>query len=112
MQTFKDVQSTERFSVEKMQKIALFESRNFFCDVYCLSPGQTQKPHKHLHEDKIYLVLQGSGSVLIEDDERPVQEDDICFAPAGSIHGVRNNSDKGLKLLVFMTPNPNYSQSR
>jgi hypothetical protein len=36
-----------RFDATKMQKINLFETPRFFCDIYCLEPGQTQKPHRH-----------------------------------------------------------------
>jgi len=36
-----------RFDAAKMQKLNLFETPRFFCDVYCLLPGQGQKPHAH-----------------------------------------------------------------
>ncbi|MEK7829641.1 MAG: cupin domain-containing protein, partial [Acidobacteriota bacterium] len=39
----RDVFAAAQFSPDKMQKINLFETRNFFCDVYCLEPGQEQK---------------------------------------------------------------------
>ena len=31
------------FSPEKMKKISLFDTDKFFCDIYCLEPGQFQK---------------------------------------------------------------------
>ncbi|TDI94531.1 MAG: cupin domain-containing protein, partial [Caldithrix sp.] len=40
MSYFKNIPSRVRFSIEKMQKVNLFETRNFFCDIYCLEPGQ------------------------------------------------------------------------
>lgn len=36
-----------RFDAAKMQKVNLFETGRFFLDVYCLEPGQSQKPHVH-----------------------------------------------------------------
>ena len=35
------------FAAEKMRKHNLFQTERFFLDVYCLRPGQSQKPHAH-----------------------------------------------------------------
>ena len=103
----KDVFAAARFSPEKMQKVNLFETGNFFCDVYCLEPGQEQKVHAHKVEDKLYFVLEGRGRFTVGEESREYGKDQLVFAPAGSEHGVRNTSDARLTLLVFMTPNPN-----
>ena len=50
-----------RFAPEKLQKLNLFETDGFFCDVYCLEPGQEQKAHAHAGSDKLYAVLEGLG---------------------------------------------------
>lgn len=105
---FKDVFAMRRFEPEKMQKINLFETRNFFCDLYCLEPGQEQKVHAHKDEDKIYYVLEGSGSFVVGEETQALVADQIVFAPAGQPHGVKNTSIERLTLLVFMTPNPNF----
>ena len=104
----KDVLAAAQFSPDKMQKINLFETANFFCDVYCLEPGQEQKVHAHKAEDKLYFVLGGSGTFTVDDEAEELGERQIIFAPAGSNHGVKNTSDGRLTLLVFMTPNPNF----
>jgi quercetin dioxygenase-like cupin family protein len=104
----KDVFAATDFSAEKMRKINLFETKNFFCDVYCLEPGQEQKVHAHAVEDKIYYVLAGRGSFVVGDETQELPEGRIVMAPAGAPHGVKNSGDHRLTLLVFMTPNPNF----
>lgn len=104
----KDVFEAARFNPEKMAKINLFETKNFFCDVYCLEPGQEQKVHAHENEDKLYYVLSGRGEFVVGDETSELPEHKIVFAPAGEVHGVRNTSGERLTLLVFMTPNPNF----
>lgn len=104
----KDVFAVSEFSSEKMRKINLYETRNFFCDIYCLEPGQEQKVHAHQDEDKIYYVLNGRGSFTVGGETQELSENRIVMAPAGAPHGVRNSSDQRLTLLVFMTPNPNF----
>ena len=107
MSYFKNIQSQLRFSAEKMQKSNLFETGNFFCDLYCLEPGQVQKTHTHAGADKIYFVLDGHGTIQIGDEEKIVEQNEICLAESGLIHGVKNTSNERLTLLVFMAPNPN-----
>ncbi|MFN0086679.1 MAG: cupin domain-containing protein [Blastocatellia bacterium] len=106
----KAVLAAARFSPEKMRKINLFETDNFFCDVYCLEPGQEQKVHAHKVEDKLYYVLDGAGLFIVDEEERELGREQLILAPAGSEHGVRNTSGERLTLLVFMTPNPNRSR--
>ena len=37
----------QAFSDDKLKKHNLFQTARFFLDVYCLKPGQSQKPHAH-----------------------------------------------------------------
>lgn len=102
-----EVLSKKTFSTEKMQKVNLFETENMFCDLYCLLPGQVQKPHRHHGADKIYQVLEGSGTFQIGAEEKLLEQGMIVLAPSDVDHGVRNTSRANLCLLVFMAPNPN-----
>lgn len=108
--TPKDVLAAARFAPEKMQKANLYETPNFFCDVYGLEPGQEQKPHTHDDADKIYYVLEGCGLFLVGTEEQELTQHKIVLAPAGAPHGVRNTSEARLTLLVFMSPHPNFKK--
>jgi len=103
----KNLKIERRFSPDKMEKVNLFETERMFTDIYCLEPGQEQKRHAHRDADKIYVVLEGTGRFHIGDDERDLGPDEIVIAPADVEHGVRNESQNPLVLLVFMAPNPN-----
>jgi len=104
----KEVMKERRFSVDKMQKVNLFDTKNMFCDVYCLNPGQQQKVHAHANEDKIYYVLEGTGRFILGEQEKTMIAGEIMLAASGQDHGVVNDSDDKLSVLVFMAPNPNY----
>ena len=95
-----------RFSDDKMQKIPLFDSAKYFCDLYCLKPGQDQRIHSHPESDKIYFVLRGKGTFDIAGEEQELGPDEIVVARPGEAHGVRNAASDDLVLLVFMTPRP------
>lgn len=103
----KSIRAAARFAPEKMAKVNLFETERMFCDVYGLEPGQEQRPHAHQGADKIYVVLAGTGTFRVGDEERELGPETVVMAPSGVAHGVRNTSAERLTLLVFMAPNPN-----
>jgi len=103
---FFETAAVARFSDDKMQKVNLYESPRMFCDVYCLQPGQSQKPHDHAGEDKVYHCLAGQVIAQIGEEEREIGPGETAIAPAGVVHGVRNESSANATLLVFMAPHP------
>ncbi len=98
--------SVRRFDAAKMQKLNLFETERFFCDVYCLEPGQAQKAHRHEGSDKLYAVLEGSVVVQVGGEEQELHQGETALAPAGSEHGIVNRSQARAAVLVFMAPHP------
>ena len=102
----KNIHGLTRFSDEKMQKIPLFDSEKYFCDLYCLKPGQDQRIHSHAESDKIYFVLSGKGLFHIAGEEKELGEGEMVIARPAQTHGVRNASVEDLVILVFMTPRP------
>ena len=70
----------QRFDADRMVKVPIVDSPFFFCDVYCLEPGQEQPVHEHADSDKLYYVLEGQATVTIGDATHQ--------APAGT-SGVR-----------------------
>src|SRR2546429_8833920 len=71
------------FDPAKMQKINLFETPRFFCDIYCLEPGQAQKPHRHEGADKVYAVLEGRGRAPGGAEQATLAVGDAVLGPAG-----------------------------
>jgi quercetin dioxygenase-like cupin family protein len=102
----RNIRDLIHFSEEKMQKLPMFESAKYFCDLYCLRPGQDQRIHSHAESDKIYFVLRGKGLFHIAGEEKELAEGESVIARPGQDHGVKNSSVEDLILLVFMTPRP------
>jgi quercetin dioxygenase-like cupin family protein len=97
------------FSAEKLRKHNLFQSERFFLDVYCLEPGQGQKPHRHASSDKVYVVLEGRCRFRVGAEEALHGPGAALFAPAGVEHGVTNEGPDKARLLVLMTPPPEHA---
>jgi mannose-6-phosphate isomerase-like protein (cupin superfamily) len=94
------------FSEEKMKKNVLFDSPHLFYDAYCLLPGQSQKIHAHEGSDKVYYVLRGTGRFTVGEEERDLGAGNAVIARAGDPHGVRNETQEDLVILVTMAPRP------
>ena len=102
----RSLEESVAFSEEKMQKNALFDSPHLFYDAYCLLPGQSQRVHAHEGSDKVYFVLRGTGRFTVGEEERNLGEGHAVIARAGDPHGVSNETDENLVLLVTMAPRP------
>jgi quercetin dioxygenase-like cupin family protein len=102
-----EVLKQRAFLAEKMQKINLVETAHFFCDIYCLCPGQSQKLHQHEEADKIYYVLEGEVEVQVGEEKQVCRAGQLVLAPAGKLHGVHNGGQGNATLLALMAPNPN-----
>jgi mannose-6-phosphate isomerase-like protein (cupin superfamily) len=91
---------------ERMAKIALATTARAQLDLYCLAPGQEQKPHSHADQDKIYFVLEGSGRAVVGGREEKLEPGEAVVAPAGVDHGLANVGTTPLLALVVVTPPP------
>ncbi len=91
---------------EKFYKTTLWQGDNMMVGLNCLQPGQTQKIHAHDGADKFYFVLEGSGQFTVGDVERNADTGSIVIAPAGIPHGVTNEGNERLSLLVTIAPPP------
>jgi mannose-6-phosphate isomerase-like protein (cupin superfamily) len=97
---------TRRFDPGKLQKLNVAQTGRFFLDVYCLMPGQAQKPHRHEGSDKVYAVLEGRVTVQIGQESAELGPGQAVLAAAGVDHGVTNSGPDNAALLVMMTPPP------
>jgi quercetin dioxygenase-like cupin family protein len=94
------------FQADRMAKIALATTDRAQLDLYCLEPGQSQKAHTHAEQDKIYVVLEGRGRFSLDGAEATLEAGEAVVAPAGAAHGVVNDSDARLLILVVVSPPP------
>ena len=90
----------------KFYKTTLFRGDSLLLGINCLEPGQAQKPHDHANQDKFYYVIEGSGRFQLGDQHVTAAAGEVIWAPAGLIHGVENEGENRLTLLVGIAPAP------
>jgi mannose-6-phosphate isomerase-like protein (cupin superfamily) len=57
--------------------------------------------HKHGENEELYIILEGSGIMTVDDREREVKKGDMIVNKPQQSHGLSNNSQEDLKILVF-----------
>ena len=106
MQTFADYRDYVGALPHKQFKSTIFRSDRMMLGLNCLSPGQEQPLHDHAGQDKFYFVVEGEGRFTIGSETRVAGQGQAVWAPAGTSHGVRNDSSTRLVVLVGIAPFP------
>src|SRR4029450_11970714 len=66
---------------DKRAKIALATTPRAQLDLYCVAPGQEQKPHTHGDQDKFYVVLEGRGRFRLGSADHALEAGDALGPP-------------------------------
>ena len=90
----------------RMGKTTVFESPNMLVGLNAFEPGQAHALHSHPGMDKLYLVVEGEGTFLLDGRELPMRSGDVLIAPQGVPHGVRNGGPARLLVLAVLAPFP------
>ncbi|MDY6989300.1 MAG: cupin domain-containing protein [Thermodesulfobacteriota bacterium] len=72
---------------------------NFFHDDV-LKPGVSVGIHHHQDDEEYYYVVSGNGIMTLDGEEFEVGPGDIAAVYAGGSHGLRNHTDRDLRILV------------
>lgn len=91
---------------DKFFKATLFRGDALLLGLNCLESGQVQAAHTHTDQDKFYYVIEGEGRFQIGEEFAVAGEGQVVWAPKGIVHGVSNEGEERLTLLVGIAPAP------
>ncbi len=100
------LQEKTAFQPGKMAKVDLVKSAHLMSGLNCFEPGQEQKVHAHGGADKLYYVVEGSGEFEVGDEKKTLSQGDLIYVAEDIPHGVVNNSNERLVVLIVIAPNP------
>jgi quercetin dioxygenase-like cupin family protein len=107
MSYFHDHRAYVGANLERFFKSTIVQSPRMLVGMDCLEPGQAQPPHKHAGRDKFYFVISGQGLFTIGETSQACGPGMLVWAPADTPHGVINDGDQRLVMLIGMAPEPN-----
>lgn len=103
-----EILKMSKFQTDKMAKVDVVKSGHLLCGLNCFEPGQEHKTHTHPGSDKMYYVLEGEGTFLVDGEEKKLISGSLLHIPDGVPHGVSNQGVERLSILVVMAPNPHH----
>lgn len=74
---------------------------NFQMRLFEVAPGGGTPLHEHPWEHEIF-VLRGSGKVLLERGEKPIEEGFFLYIPAGTMHSFVNAGTETFQFLCMV----------
>jgi mannose-6-phosphate isomerase-like protein (cupin superfamily) len=89
-----------------MGKTTVAQGDYLFAGLNSFEPGQQHAPHAHEGQDKLYIILEGTGMVQIGQDSELLCAGDVAFAPSGVIHSIRNPGPERLVVMAILAPPP------
>jgi len=78
-----------------------FKSDVDFMDRVVIPPGTTVGTHRHGSNEEMYIVLDGEGTMTIENESVAIKKGDMILNPAHGEHGLVNDSNADIELLVI-----------
>lgn len=78
-----------------------FKTKLKFINYTVLSPGTSIGLHRHGDDEEIYIVLEGMGLMTVDQESQAVTAGDVIVNKPYGSHGIVNDGEQDLKLLVF-----------
>ena len=100
---------TEYGDARRVRK-RLFLKEKIEAEMVCYEPGQNTVEHHHVGQDEIFIIMDGSGTITVDGESRPVEKGDIIFAPADKPHGVE--VDQGQRMTMVFVKAPGRSSKK
>jgi quercetin dioxygenase-like cupin family protein len=102
----KHVSSFAKFTPDRMGKSTIAQGDSLFAGLNSFEPGQEHAPHAHAGQDKLYVILEGSGMVQVGEQSELLSAGDAAFAPSGVVHSIRNPGPGRLVVMAVLAPPP------
>ena len=66
-----------------------------------VAPGGSSKVVSNKDAEEVFFILGGSGTLQYGQEKAPVKQNDFVYLPVGIEHGISNQSQEALRLLVM-----------
>jgi mannose-6-phosphate isomerase-like protein (cupin superfamily) len=99
------VDNIEQVTVENDDfRRVLYTGKNLQLVLMTLQPGEEIGEETHEDRDQFFRIEEGRGTIHIDGEAKPVEDDFAVIVPAGARHNVVNNGDAPLRLYTLYGP--------
>lgn len=94
--------------IQKVFKRVDLETGWDFAFRVTMPPNSSMGVHQHGNDEEMYIILKGNGLMTIEGKEKRVKEGDMILNQPYGTHGLLNDSEDEIELLIIQASlNPN-----
>lgn len=69
-----------------------------------LEAGECSLPHRLISSSETYFILEGEGTISINDKSYPLSKFDTIYVPSNAVQSVKNTGSKRLEFLCIVSP--------
>ena len=84
--------------------ISSIQAENFSMGMVTLEPNGGQVPWHNHEQEEVYLVLEGTGEMCVDEERKEIYSGQTVYIPSGSFHQLTNISDEPLKMVYCYGP--------
>lgn len=66
-------------------------------------PGKASSLQSHQHRDELWLIIEGNGIFVLEDNQHPIEKGSVCQVKKNEKHRVVNTGDTDLIFIEIQT---------
>jgi len=91
------IRSTDVYDVHDLKFL-----NNLVISMTLLHQGKKTKGHSHEKEEEVYIFLEGSGEMQLDNEKFPVKKGDVVLIRGGKFHKVFNPKGPGDLKFLFV----------
>lgn len=69
-----------------------------------IPPGSTAMPHFHKKTEETYLILSGTATIQIQDEQLDITTGEAVLIEPGEVHQIMNNGEENLVFIAVCVP--------
>lgn len=97
---FANIPEISEFRFESVVKMVPIITDQIMATIMLIDTGKKDLAFRDSKSDRIYHIISGSGTITVENKERPVKQGSLILLPFGKIHFFSTNSEKMTVLCV------------
>ncbi len=95
---------SNQMRVENTDLAKQLEAETLGARLWRLHPGQASTRHRHRREHELYVVLEGSGRIRVDDEVLTLEPLSVLLVEPGTVRQVFNDTDADALWLVVGAP--------
>lgn len=84
--------------------VSPIQADNFSMGMVTLEPNGGQVPWHNHEQEEVYLVLEGTGEMCVDEERKEIHSGQTVYIPSGSFHQLTNIGDVPLKMVYCYGP--------